>query len=255
MPGVHGGGRSMPAAVARKAEFTAERFGLDVDLELIPLALTPAQIRHYKLPGMFTGESKFQDTHGMGPTELDALEALYPGELARLLDAELDNYLDPTLAQRISRAYYDTMMPLKAIEKDVLTAHDSEVEDLKERFQAVMDELQELKDEADTLWNEMADEIEDQLPDLSDVEIPKSDAPGETDRFVLYDSKRDYLAQMGFYNQWKPRTLSGFLSTRRTRLSESMRATSSSRASPIGTNRPWAAHAHRRRCPQPPLGS
>jgi hypothetical protein len=40
----------MPKAVARKVEFTIAKFGLDVDLQLIPLALTPDQRREYRLP-------------------------------------------------------------------------------------------------------------------------------------------------------------------------------------------------------------
>jgi hypothetical protein len=44
------GGRSMPKAVARKAEFTIAKHELDVDLQVIPLALTPEQCRAYDLP-------------------------------------------------------------------------------------------------------------------------------------------------------------------------------------------------------------
>ncbi len=38
---------------------------------------------------------------------------------------------------------------------------------------------------------------------LSDVEIPRSEAPGETDKFVLFDSRRSYVEQMDFYNAWR----------------------------------------------------
>ena len=98
------GGRSMPKAVARKVEFTIAKFGLDVDLQLIPLALTPDQCREYRLPRTPIKDTerrkdKFEQTFGVGATELDALEALYPGELARLLDAEIDNFLDPDLEE------------------------------------------------------------------------------------------------------------------------------------------------------------
>ena len=44
------GGRSMPKAVARKVEFTIAKFDLDVDLQLIPLALTPDQCRALQTP-------------------------------------------------------------------------------------------------------------------------------------------------------------------------------------------------------------
>jgi hypothetical protein len=38
---------------------------------------------------------------------------------------------------------------------------------------------------------------------LSDVEVPRSQAPGRTDRFVLFDSRRDYFTQMDAYNAWR----------------------------------------------------
>ena len=38
---------------------------------------------------------------------------------------------------------------------------------------------------------------------FSSVEVPRSEAAGETDRFVLFDSKRDYLSQMDAYNAWR----------------------------------------------------
>ena len=64
-----------------------------------------------------------------------------------------------------------------------------------------------MKDEADELWQTIAEEMEERLPDSSDVlsqiEIPRSEAPGETDSFVLFDSKRDYFTQMDFYNSWR----------------------------------------------------
>ena len=93
----------MPKAVARKVEFTIAKLNLDVDLQLIPLALTPEQCREYRLPRTPIKETerrkdKFESIFGVGATELDALEALLPGELARLLNAELDNWLDTGLA-------------------------------------------------------------------------------------------------------------------------------------------------------------
>ena len=83
----------MPKAVARKVEFTIAKFGLDVDLQLIPLVLTPDQCRQYRLPRTPIKDTekrkdKFEQTFGVGATELDAMEALYPGELAKLAEAQ-----------------------------------------------------------------------------------------------------------------------------------------------------------------------
>ena len=48
-------------------------------------------------------KDKFEQIFGVGATELDALEALHPGELARLLNVELDNWLDVGLQRRVNR--------------------------------------------------------------------------------------------------------------------------------------------------------
>jgi hypothetical protein len=97
------GGRSMPKAVARKVEFTIHKHDLDVDFQLIPVVLTPEQCRQYNLPRTPIKETErrkdtFEQTFGVGATELDALEALHPGEMARIVGEELDNWLDPVLS-------------------------------------------------------------------------------------------------------------------------------------------------------------
>jgi hypothetical protein len=202
------GGRSMPKAVARKVEFTIAKFNLDLDLKLIPVALTPDQVRKYNLPrtpikDTESRKDKFEQIFGVGSTELDALEATYPGELARLVEAEIDNWLDPGLKRRVSRAFYDAYLPLKKTEQLIRDQYAEEIKDLSERFEEIKAELEEWQEQAEELWETIAAELEENRPDLSDVEVPRSNAPGETDRFVLFDSKRDYFTQMDAYNAWR----------------------------------------------------
>ncbi len=102
-------GRSMPVSVARKLEYYIHKFGLDVDVTLNPLILTEQQCREYRLPRTPIKESerrkdRFEEKFGAGATELDALEALHPGEMGKLLEEELDRYLDPTLDERVRDA-------------------------------------------------------------------------------------------------------------------------------------------------------
>jgi hypothetical protein len=202
------GGRSMPKAVARKVEFSLAKFDLNVDLQLIPLALTPEQCRTYDLPRtpIKDGErrkDRFEQTFGVGATELDALEALYPGELARIVEAEIDNFLDSDLGRRINRLRQEQQLPLSKISADAEDEHTDEIQELEERFAAIIDQLRDWESDADYLWHTISDELEERMPDLSDVEIPRSEAPGETDSFVLFDSTRDYFTQMDAYNQWR----------------------------------------------------
>jgi hypothetical protein len=202
------GGRSMPKAVARKVKFTITKFELDVDLELIPLVLTPDQCRDYRLPRTPNKESerrkdRFEQTFGVGATELDALEALHPGEMARLLEAEIDNFLDRDLHHRVEREMSDQELQIRKIETAVREKHSEAIEELEASFQEIVESLQDWEDEAEELWDTIKAELEENLPDLSGVEVPRPEVSGETDRFVLFDSKRDYLTQLDHYHMWR----------------------------------------------------
>jgi len=203
------GGRSMPKAVARKVEFTIQKLDLDdLDFQLIPVALTLEQCRQYNLPRTPIKETerrkdKFEQTFGVGATELDALEALHPGELARIVEAEVDNWLDPDLERRVREVRSEQSVRVRKITKRVHAKHAERIEGLFDRFEQNRVESDELKSEFEELYSTLDEELEEEAPDLSDIEIPRSEARGKTDSFVLFDSKRDYLEQMDQYNKWK----------------------------------------------------
>jgi hypothetical protein len=202
------GGRSMPKAVARKVEFTIHKLDLDVDFQLIPVALTPEQCHQYNLPRTPIKETEtrkdtFERTFGIGATELDALEALHPGELRRIVEKEISNWLDPSLWNRVRNVEREVDVHCRMIERDVHEKYAEPIKELSDRFNEIVGKLAEWEREADELWGTIADELEELAPDLSDIEIPRSEVPGATERFVLFDSKRDYLSQMDNYNAWK----------------------------------------------------
>ena len=100
-------GQSMPVAVARKIEFLLQELhqGIDLDIQVRPVVLTAQQCEEYALPRTPIKETEkrgeaFEQRYGEGATELDALEALHPGVLARILEREIDRYYDATLARR-----------------------------------------------------------------------------------------------------------------------------------------------------------
>ena len=96
-------GESMPVAVARKIEFVlrTERRGFDIQVR--PIVLTHEQCIHYRLPRTPAKvvDAAFEARYGEGVTELDALEALHPGELERILTPEILRYYDDTLDGQI----------------------------------------------------------------------------------------------------------------------------------------------------------
>jgi hypothetical protein len=101
-------GVSMPVAVARQIQFWLDELGIDVDVSLEPLVLTYDQCVAYELPRTpIKDEDKrgpgFEAKYGEGATELDALEALYPGELARIIREGIAPYRDPGLRRRLAQ--------------------------------------------------------------------------------------------------------------------------------------------------------
>jgi hypothetical protein len=127
-------GRSMPKALARKVEFTIRKLNLDVDFQLIPVALTPEQCRHYNLPRTPIKETerrkdKFEQAFGIGATELDALEALYPDELRRLVEEEIDNWLDPDLSHRVHSAESEQRVSCRRVVQHVREKHAEQIEE------------------------------------------------------------------------------------------------------------------------------
>jgi hypothetical protein len=104
-------GDNMPAAVARQAQFWAGQLGIGQRVTVQPVALTRAQVEQYRLPPVPIKDTdrrapNFKDKHDIdGAVELDALEALHPGELARIIRAAAAPWLDDgDLAGRLDAA-------------------------------------------------------------------------------------------------------------------------------------------------------
>ena len=92
----------MPVSIARKIEHILRRDGHDdLDIRLDPLVLTASQVSRYGLPRIPIKDSDqrkghFEARFGAGATELDALEAIRPGELARIIEERVEVYRSPT---------------------------------------------------------------------------------------------------------------------------------------------------------------
>lgn len=99
-------GEGMPISAARKIEYFVRTYNLTQDIKLIPLLLTAEQCEQYSLPrapiknprnnhqSYMARKKKFESRHGSGATELDAMEALYPGEMAKIIETAIEPYFD-----------------------------------------------------------------------------------------------------------------------------------------------------------------
>jgi len=137
-------GASMPVAMSRKIEYMLMRYGQDFDLMVRPLLLNAQQVQHYRLPRTPIKETekraaRFEEIYGTGAVELDALEALYPGELARMVEKELKRYYSPEAAQEVNRR----RMALHAVINDeiakITEAYAPQIAALQQMIQALKD--------------------------------------------------------------------------------------------------------------------
>jgi hypothetical protein len=146
------GGDSMPVAAARKIEFWIRRLAPDLDVQVRPVALTLEQVQHYNLPPIPLKDQRrgksFQKRKGDGsggtPTgvELDALEALHPGELGRMLREEIERYYDNTLQSRIDQTHADIIKETDSINRSLHDEDRDEIERLRREHEEVAAWLQ-----------------------------------------------------------------------------------------------------------------
>jgi hypothetical protein len=135
-------GDQMPVAVARQVEYYRDKFAPGVDIKLTPLALTREQVVRYNLPRIPIKDSDrrrgdFQDRRGEGAVELDALEALRPGELARLVEEAVRPYRDEALEGRLEAARDEARRSAEAAWERWTAEHRAELGLLRQRAREI----------------------------------------------------------------------------------------------------------------------
>jgi hypothetical protein len=99
----------MPRATSRQIEFWLDKYGLNHDVRVNHLLLTQEQVEKYQLPripvkGSDKRKKKFEESYGEGQVELDALEALHPGEFEQIVTEAILQFRDAELADEIRGA-------------------------------------------------------------------------------------------------------------------------------------------------------
>jgi transcriptional regulator with XRE-family HTH domain len=214
-------GDCMPVGVARQAEFWLTQYAPDADIKLTPLALTHEQVQVYHLPRIPVKETdtrrgRFEDRYGEGAVELDALEALHPGELVRVVRDALRPYRDRTLPTRLAAAAAAahtlvseawnaaTDTPVSALDalaaeaRAILRQYDTRLAALDAALQTELAPLRErlaaIRDGVDTA----ADALTVELPDRPEAHTETLD-----ESTWLFDTGRDYLQQLAAYQARK----------------------------------------------------
>jgi hypothetical protein len=185
-------GDQMPISVARKAEwFAREKYKFPCDVKLKSISLTYDQVLRYRLPGIPTKEGdrrarSFIERFGDRATELDALEALHPGELAKIVREALE-------------PYYDRENP-----KKIMDENDRIARTARQMIEAIRPKLEE------ALTGLKVEGLENL--DLRQT-INRDFTPPKAGHFIddndgdwLLDTSRDYEQQLQLYHHWKEGT-------------------------------------------------
>jgi hypothetical protein len=211
-------GAGMPVSVARKIEFLLRRDDLDLDIQVRPVVLTAEQCERYRLPRTPIKETEtrgatFEARYGEGATELDALEALHPGELHSILVQEIERYHDDDLADRIAEVEGDADSDVNTINDAVHGRYADEITDLQAEHQRIAAEIARTvgrltathKRKARDLVRRMQRDLKAEAPDIDDYPWPEPN-DGDEDDDPLFDSTRDFIDQTDRYklHQGKP---------------------------------------------------
>lgn len=217
-------GESMPLAVSRKIQWALRKEGLDLDIQLIPLALTKEQCSDLQLPRApikenDRGKGRFEERHGEGATELDALEALHPGLLERMLADAVGRYHDDTLHKRTIEAFDAAFQRLSdevdALNESVVPRFDDDLAVLRSGLEAIEEALEPIRRQLEPIieqaavWRREVEQVYHRIAaDLAaaapafgdDIEWPEAEEADEHSD-PLFDSTRSYLDQIEVYKR------------------------------------------------------
>lgn len=204
-------GQSMPVAVSRKIEYFVRTFGLDLDVRVFPVVLTEEQVQSYQLPRTPIKETErrrggFEDRYGQGAVELDALEALYPGELQQVLSAYMNQYYDYALDERVGAVARQLEDDLEALRQQVIARYAGDIQAVQAEYAQLKADfagrMERYSLQLKAVWQAMRQELDQSIPDLSYYAVPEAVIAGEIGD-GLYNSERDYLEQIEAYKQFQ----------------------------------------------------
>lgn len=143
-------GWQMPISIARKLRaFQVALFG-DLEYRVIAAGLTHDQCVEHDLPSTplkatERRASKWQARWGREQTEVDAMLALHPGEIADAVRAAFDPYFDDGLADRIAEAREEWMTAALATIRRKIGR--GPLDDARSRYAAAMAEIEQVNND------------------------------------------------------------------------------------------------------------
>jgi hypothetical protein len=218
-------GRTMPVSVARKIEFYANRSSSILDIQVLPVVLTEEQCEQYRLPrtpikDTDRGKNGFEDKFGEGATELDALEALYPGVLRDILIGEIEKYYDSDLKSEVDDVNDRIRDEMREITGEVHARHAEALAALNQERDRMFAEIERMQDalteQARPLFDTIARELREEIPDVDNYDWPEP-REGDEHSDPLFDSTREYLEQLDRYREFHKKSVDDIWDKRKMR--------------------------------------
>src|SRR5215208_4830222 len=202
-------GRNMPKQMARHMEFWSERYGTEgtYDIRVEPIVMTAEQAE------------KYPAAPDSGAVELDAMEELDPGRLARIVRENVAQFRDFDLSRKVhenaraaQEAVREAVDEAIAEELDGVEEIKGEAEEIYERYRARLEELaaeldvelEPLDGRLETLQLEVREKLEALEPELPPIPGGETEEEPEDEEW-LFDSRRDYLEQLAYYKNGRGR--------------------------------------------------
>lgn len=187
-------GRQMPVSIGRKLQALRDLEFHDLDFEVHPICVTFDQVRELDLPSTPLKETerradRWRDAFGVEQTEIDALDELRPGELAKIVRAAIKPFWDSSLDSRVSQAFDDWADYAQA----KLDAH-IDTEFLHQLRSEAALKLAEIETEIAKLNESMRQAVPDDVP-LPPIEIPEPEVNESVQGVPLISSRWSWTEQ------------------------------------------------------------
>jgi hypothetical protein len=197
-------GQNMPRQMARQMQYWIGTYAADYDIRVEPIVMTKEQAADYPA------------APDSGAVELDAMEAIDPGRLDRIVRRSISPFRDIELRSRVRQtaqeaqdalqeefeaACVSELAELHEIEDEATLVYERYREALEETAAAMERELEPLRERLErvqeAIEEKLSGEMEPELPELPDAE----QSPEGVDDGWLFDARRDYLEQLAYFKR------------------------------------------------------
>ncbi len=198
-------GLIMPVSISRKIEFLAR----ELDIRLFPLMLTQEQCTQYDLPRTPIKDTDrrkngFEDSYGVGATELDALEALYPGVFGQILIDAISRYRQPDFEKDTKETILEYEDMVADLSKDVHEKYADKIAEAESEWHSIQEASKAWSEKFSPVYNDIINDLEE--IEVEEIELPRPSTIPDHEE-PLFSTDRSYLEQLIHYKEFQHREI------------------------------------------------